>query len=210
MEPNYKKLKTDDHNDNNDNTNNNNNIINNNSLTIASHNNTNSSSFKSRFDVGPQGATVKKLKLPPPYELSENQKLTLSKSSFLPLPPNVDTTEYVNNLLQGRNNIGMQNIGVKIASSRRTNNVSAPPEKDSRTVYVGNIPKVTDEQHLSTFIQNVLTRVLEDANVPDSNNAIVRTDVHSGRQFAFIESEYIRSVGTRLDVRREMVIDEAR
>ena len=156
-------------------------------MTFASHNNTNSSSFKSRFDVGPQGATVKKLKLPPPYELSENQKLTLSKSSFLPLPPNGDTTEYVNNLLQGRTNIGMQNIGVKIASSRRTNNVSAPPEKDSRTVYVGNIPKVTDEQHLSTFIQNVLTRVLEDANVPDSNNAIVRTDVHSGRQFAFIE-----------------------
>ena len=74
MEPNYKKLKTDDHNYNNDNTNNNNNIINNNSLTIASHNNTNSSSFKSRFDVGPQGAIVKKLKLPPPYELSETQK----------------------------------------------------------------------------------------------------------------------------------------
>ena len=187
MEPNHKKLKTNNHNYNNDNTNNNNNIINNNSLTIASHNNTNSSSFKSRFDVGPQGAIVKKLKLPPPYELSETQKLTLSKSSFLPLPTNGDTTEYVNNLLQGRNNIGMQNIGVKIASSRRTNNVSAPPEKDSRTVYVGNIPKVTDEQHLSTFIQNVLTRVLEDANVPDSNNAVVRTDVHSGRQFAFIE-----------------------
>ena len=62
-------------------------------------------SFKSRFDIGPNGALVKKIILPPPNELTEQQKLVLSRPLLIPVDPegNEDwiksASSYINNLL---------------------------------------------------------------------------------------------------------------
>ena len=150
-------------------------------------------SFKSRFDIGPNGAMVKKIILPPPYELTEQQKLVLSRPLLIPVDPegNEDwiksASSYINNLLSNNMNDsrGTNSPVYVTTQSNEKNNFNL--EKDSRTVYVGNLPVNTEHNDLSHFFQRVFTKVLEDIDIADKNDAIIRTDVSVNGQYAFVE-----------------------
>ena len=147
--------------------------------------------FKSRFDIGPNGAVVKKINLPPPYELTEQQKLVLSKPLLIPVDPdgNEDwihsASSYINNLLSNNKSDSRGTNNPVYVTTQTSNNNNL--EKDSRTVYVGNLPINTEQNELSQFFQRVFVKVLEDVDIADKNDAIVRTDISANGQYAFVE-----------------------
>ena len=154
-------------------------------------NSTGVESFTSRFDIGPNGKFADKVILPPPYELTQQQKLALSTPLILTenAPNNDSSTDAaqraIKDILNGASFAtgggGASNLGDK------TNNSFSSVDKNARKVYVGNIPKHTQSQDLCNFFNGILSRVLKDVDVQDKNSPIVGANINSERQFGFVE-----------------------
>ena len=154
-------------------------------------NNTGLKSSTSRFDIGPNGKFADRVILPPPYELTQQQKLALSTPLILTenAPNNDSSTDVVQmaikDILSGASFAagggGVSNLGDK------TNNSSSSVDKNARKVYVGNVPRNTQSEDLCNFFNDILSRVLKDVDVRDKNNPIVGANINSERQFGFVE-----------------------
>ena len=147
--------------------------------------------FTSKFDIGPNGKFADRVTLPPPYELTQQQKLALSTPLILPenAPSNNSDInvfqQAIKDTLSGASFV--TGGGANPSIDGKVNNSSGSADKNARSVYVGNIPKNTHSQDLCKFFHDILGRVLEDVDVQDKGNPIVGANVNPDRQFGFVE-----------------------